>query len=372
MGIPFSDQAFLNEVSRNNEGVLDLFVKAGANLDAKNEKGQTALMIATEKGYESMHKRLLQLNGNILNHVDKSGNTALMIAARQGHENIVKSLVEKGADVNFTVPSQEGAASALQAAVDVSDFKEEHMRIIQYLVQHGADVKGRNKSGRFPLLFAADYGRTEAAKVLIEHGADVNATDIKGNFSLLTAACKGYPWFITLLAEKGADMKMALPDGYSPLMCAVKENHLDTINVLLEKHVNVNAKNANGLTALTDATRMGNVAIVKLFLERGADPASGYIPDSFIAFKGRSLAVKAKKKQLRDLLKPIAKTASQDGYKINADSKTAQVITLQAKGSWNKVLYEMARKNHLLLVVKEKEIYVFPYDPATIKGAALR
>jgi len=370
MGIPVSEQAFLNEVSKNNVAILDLFIKAGINIDAKNEKGQTALMIASEKGFESMHRKLIQLNAGVLNHIDKSGNTALMIAARQGHETIVKSLVERGADVNFMVPSQEGAATALQAAVDVSDFKEEHMRIIQYLVQHGADARGRNKSGRFPLLFAADHGRTEAAKVLIEHGADVNATDLKGNFSLFSAACKGYPWIITLLAEKGADMKMALPDGYTPLMCAVKENHIDTINVLLEKRVNVNAKTASVLTALTDATRMGNIAVVKLLLERGADPASGYIPDSFSSFKGRALTIKAKKKPLRDILKSIAKTASLDGYIINVDSKASQMITLQTKGPWNKVLQEIVKKNNHLLVVKDKEIVVLPYDPATAKRAA--
>jgi ankyrin repeat protein len=294
-----------------------------------------------------------------------------MMAARRGHESIVKSLVERGADVNFTVPTREGAASALQVVVDAPDFKEEHVRIIQYLLQHGADAKGRNKSGQFPLLFAADHGRTEAAKVLIEHGADVNAADLKGGFSLLSAACKGYPWFVTLLADKGADMKMALPDGYTPLMCAVQEGHLDTVNVLLERRVNVNAKTSNGLTALTDATRMGNIAIVKKFLERGADPVNGYIPDSFVAFKGRTLAIKAKKKPMRDLLKPIAKTASQDGYRINADSNMAQTITLQAKGSWNKILHEMAKKYHLLLVVKEKEVFVLTYDPAAIKRAAL-
>ena len=154
-------------------------------------------------------------------------------------------------------------------------------------------------------------------------------------------------------------------------MCAVREGHMDTVNVLLERRVNVNAKTTNGLTALTDATRQGNVTIVKLFLDRGADPAGGYIPDSFLAFQGKVLAIKAKKKQLRDILKPITKTASQDGFRINADSNIAQIITLQTKGPWNKVLHEMSKKNHLLLVVKEKKVFVLPYDPATIKRAAL-
>jgi hypothetical protein len=121
---------------------------------------------------------------------------------------------------------------------------------------------------------------------------------------------------------------------------------------------------------LADATRMGNVAIVKLFLDQGADPASGYLPDSFSSFKGRALTIKAKKKPLRDILKSIAKTASLDGYRINVDSKASQVITLQATGPWNKVLQEITKKYNHLLVVKDKEIAVLPYDPAAVKRAA--
>jgi ankyrin repeat protein len=369
--IPLSEQAFLAEVSKNNEEAVDLFIKAGINAAAKNEKGQTALIIASEKGYVNLLNKLVKLNAALLNHCDKSGNTALMTASSKGQENIVQSLVENGADVNYTVPSNEGAASALQAALDASNFKEEHMRIVKYLLQNGAHVKDRNKAGQFPLLFAADHGRTEVARLLIERGADVNDVDLKGSFALLSAACKGHSGFVTLLSEKGANMKMALVDGQTPLMCAVKEGHVDTVKALLERGVTVNAKTTSGFTALTDAARMGNVDAVKMLLAHGADPGHGYIPDSFMSLNGRAIAVKAKKNKISDVLGRIAKTASQDGYVINVDSKMEQRITLKAKASWNKVLHELATKNHLLLVVKDKEVFVLPYDPAAIKHEAI-
>lgn len=370
-GIQFSEQAFLAEVAKNNEEAVDLFIKAGINSEAKDEKGQTALMITSDNGYVNILTKLVTLNAAVLNHVDESGSTALMIASSQGRENIVNVLVENGADVNYTVPSHEGAASALQAALDASDFKEEHMSVIQYLLQHGADVKGRNAAGRFPLLFAADHGRTEAAKLLIEQGADVNDADLKGNFPLLSAACKGYPWFVTLLAEKGANMKMASPDGRTPLMCAAQEGHLDTVKALLEKGAPVNAKTASGATALADAARRGNVDVVKLLLKQGADPGHGYIPDAFVTLKGRVIAIKAKKNKLNDVLSRIAKTASQDGYAVSSDANMTQKITFMAKASWNQVLNELATKNHLLLVVKDKEVFVLPYDEAGIKHEAI-
>jgi ankyrin repeat protein len=370
-GVQLSEQAFLAEVSKNNEEAVDLFIRAGINTDAKSEKGQTALIIASEKGYVNLLNKLVKLNAALLNHCDKSGNTALMTASSKGQENIVKSLVENGADVNYTVPSNDGAATALQAALDTSDFKEEHMRIAKYLLQNGADVKGRNKAGQFPLLFAADHGRTEVAKVLIEHGAEVNDVDLKGSFSLLSAACKGHSGFVLLLADKGANMKMTLVDGQTPLMCAVQEGHADTVKALLERGVTVNAKTTSGFTALTDAARRGNVDVVKILLAHGADPRHGYIPDSFMSLNGRAIAVKAKKNKISDVLGRIAKTASQDGYVITVDPEMEQRITLKAKASWNKVLLELATKNHLLLVVKDKEVFVLPYDPAAVKHEAI-
>jgi ankyrin repeat protein len=285
-----------------------------------------------------------------------------MTAARQGQEHIVKALVESGADVNYMVSSNDGAASALQAALDTADFKEEHMRVIQYLLQKGADVKGRNKAGQFPLQFAVDHGHTEIAKVLIEHGADVNDTDLKGGFALMTAACNGHPRLVTLLAEQGASMKMALPDGRTPLMCAVKTRHAETVKTLLEKGAPVNAKTNSGVAALTEATRSGAVEVVKLLLAQGADPGNGYVPDSFLRLNGRTIALNAKKVTIGGMLERIAKTASQDGYTVKFGAFSKQKMTFTVKGSWNKVLHELSSKNHLLLVVKEREVFVVPYE----------
>jgi ankyrin repeat protein len=360
-GIPFTEQAFLAEVSKNNEEAVDLFVKAGINQNSVNDKGQTALIIASEKGLVNIIEELVKLRGSSLNQFDKSGNTALMMAIRRGHEQAARMLVEGGADVNFTVKSTDGAASALQAAVDIPDFNEKHLRILQYLLQKGADVKGRNSAGLFPLFFATDHGHTGAAKELIEHGADVNATDQNGNFPLLMAACNGYPWLVTLLIEKGANISMALPDGNTSLMCAARKGNIDIVKVLLEKGVNINTKNINGSTALTEATSTGNVDIAKLLLGRGADPSTSSLPVSFVTLPGKKIAIIAKKDKITDILKRISKTASQDGYAIRVDSIVDQKSTIATKASWNRVLIDFARKNHLLLVVKDKEIFVLPY-----------
>ena len=361
-GFPFTEQAFLVEISKNNEEAVELFLRAGINSDALNEKGQTACTIASEKGYANIVRKLVARNAAALNAADKSGNTALMSASREGQEDIVQLLLEQGAIVNVLVPDREGAATALQAVLDTVDFKERHMRIVLELLQHGADVDGKNSAGRTPLLFAANHGRTEAAKVLIKHGALVNETDREGFFPLMAAACGGHSRLVALLAEKGADMTMALPDGRTPLMCAAQGDHGDAVKTLLERGANVNAKAASGASALTEATRTGNVDIVKVLLAGGADPAGGCLPDSFTNLQGKTLALNAKKLKISDILGRIAKTAALDGYRVASAPREERIPAFIAKGPWNIVLQEFAVKNHQLLIVKEKDVFIVPYD----------
>jgi ankyrin repeat protein len=203
--------------------------------------------------------------------------------------------------------------------------------------------------------------------LLLEKGAEVNDKDLNGNFPLLAAACNGDPELVALLADRGAGMSMASPEGQTPLMCAARQGNLAAIKVLLAKGVPINAKTANGSTALIEAAGAGKQDAVKLLLEQGADPGGGSIPASFIAFNGRTITVKGKKNKTDDVVKNIAKAASQDGYTVTLGPTAKQTTTASVKGPWNKVLNDIAKKNHLLLVVKDKQVFVFPYDPAAIK-----
>ncbi len=369
-GLAVSSQAFLAEVSKNNEEAVELYIKAGIPLDAKNEKGQTALMIAAEKGHVGILGKLAARNAALLTHADAGGNTALMCAARQGQEQSIKALLEIGADVNYVVPAIEGAATPLQAVLDVPDFTATQRNVVTYVLRHGATVTGKNTAGRSPLWFAAEHGRTDVAALLIEKGAEVNDTDRQGAFPLLAAACSGAGDLVTLLADKGADMKMALPDGQTPLMCAAREGHSEAVRMLLERGAVVNARAKDGSTALTAAARTGNVAMVKLLLEKGADPSSGYLPDAFLSLSGKTLTISAKRSKLSDVLGRIAKTASLDDYTVTLASKGEQKINLRIQGAWNMVLAEVATKNNLSLVIKDKTVFVLPYDPAAIKREA--
>lgn len=359
-GIAFTGPAYIEAAGNNNLAALDLFIKAGMAPDGVNEKGQTALIVAAEKGHAGAIGMLARRDPSLLNRADKSGRTALMTAARHGHASAVQALLANGADVNYVVPANPGAATALQAALDAADFKEQHLAMVKFLLEQGADVKAGNGAGQSPLMFVADRGRLEAAALLLEKGADVNAVDLKGGFPLLLAACKGNAALAALLADKGANMKAALPDGQTPLMCAVQMGSADTVKTLLEKGADPNAKSSAGVAALHDATRMGHVEIAGLLLARGADPRGGYLPDSFKALKGKTVALAVKKGKMNAVLGKLVKPAAQDGYTLHAGGTRVPAVTLKTRAPWNKVLQELAVKSRLLIMVKERDVFLLP------------
>jgi len=78
------------------EGQLDivkLLIKAGADINAKNEYGDTPLIVASRYNQMDIVKLLIKAGADI-NIKNKGGNTALMIAFRYGYEDIVDLLLK--------------------------------------------------------------------------------------------------------------------------------------------------------------------------------------------------------------------------------------------------------------------------------------
>ena len=80
--------------TRNIEGLL----AAGAEVDAKDEKGVTALMYASAEGYAQSVEALLDAGADVDAQAN-DGLTALMVVAR-GNTEIARALLDAGADVD--------------------------------------------------------------------------------------------------------------------------------------------------------------------------------------------------------------------------------------------------------------------------------
>jgi ankyrin repeat protein len=119
--------------------VKDLIAK-GANVNAKDETGKTALLwVAPARDNPEMVK-LLIAKGADVNATDNEGVTALMIAASQSNPGILAELIEAGAEINA---QNNSGGTALMAAAFRANLDE-----IKILLAKDADVKLKDKKGR--------------------------------------------------------------------------------------------------------------------------------------------------------------------------------------------------------------------------------
>jgi uncharacterized protein len=147
---------------------------------------------AADAGNVSEVNRLLE-QGVEVNAQDNDGATALMLASQNGHLNVVKALLEKGADVN--AKANEGE-TALMVACDRG-----HMEVVKALLDKNADVNVKANGGTTALMVASTHGHLDMVKALLESGAEVNAKTGDGRSALNAAEDGGYQEIVKLLEE---------------------------------------------------------------------------------------------------------------------------------------------------------------------------
>ncbi len=145
-------------------GDIDIIRKAiakKANINAKDEFGRTALIIAVLQDNEPIVKLLLD-NGANPNLYNDSNDTALLVAARKCYVYIAKSLLDHGANPDL---QDESGFTALMWAVRVN-FKAIMIQkfLVKLLLDKGADLDIKNKFNQTAL----DIAKEEKNKDITE------------------------------------------------------------------------------------------------------------------------------------------------------------------------------------------------------------
>ncbi len=210
-------------------------------------------------------------SGASANARDDKGNTPLMLAAVYGDTACVKILLERGASVNVT--NADGATPLMRAAYDYDK--------VRLLVERGAEANGRSALGNTALMLAArPMNSHRAVKLLLEHGADAKATNNWGATTLMSAAAGGDVESVRLLIQHGADvnaMPVATQEAFvfngarSPLMWAAYRGDLPMIKALVAAGADINAEGMIG-TPLEQAAWHNCTDTCQFLLEHGAKP----------------------------------------------------------------------------------------------------
>jgi ankyrin repeat protein len=161
--------------------------------------------------------------------------------------------------------------------------------VVDALLDAGASVDSRDLSGKTPLLTvcgvkASNYtvGHLKIVDKLLECGADHLAADAKGHTALGRAAAAGHANIVLLLLKAGCPSDDPDDDGMTPLMHAAKGKHVKIVELLLKadklaqyrKHPKAttnNTQTSTGKTALMFAAASKRVEMVTLLLINGAD-----------------------------------------------------------------------------------------------------
>jgi len=145
------------------------------------------------------------------------------------------------------------------------------VEVVQYLVEHGADVNASEDDGATAVYIASQNGHLEVVRYLVEHGADVNASEDDGITTLLIASQEGHLEVVQYLVEHGADVNASADNGCTPVMIASLKGHLEAVQYLVEHGAEVNASMDNGWTPVMKASRNAHLDIVRYLVEHGAD-----------------------------------------------------------------------------------------------------
>ena len=214
-----------------NDNTMIQLIQHGADINAKDEYGYTLLMLAArDKHYKPNMNTIPRLiahgaNVNANNYITGNGFTALMEATQIGNIAAFDQLIA-GKDAIIDRRDQQGNTCLMIAcAHDITKYSREICTIIvDKLIAANADVNGRNKNGRTPLMFAATHGNYYLMEKLILSKANINETDNKG-FTPLMLAClenryKYQVQTVEMLIKCNADIKVINKDGKNAMFYA--------------------------------------------------------------------------------------------------------------------------------------------------------
>lgn len=190
LGYDFTPNGLLKSVEDGNQDAVQVFLSCGVDLEVRDERNWTPLMISSFNGNEEFALLLIKCGAKITAH-DKNGYTPLHWAAFNGFANVVKALLEKEADPN--VLSDFGWTALMQAAT------RGHLLACAYLIAQGADVNSATLDGWTALHKAANNGHTQIVKLLLDKGANRYAQYQDGNTPIDLAAKAGHNEIVDLL-----------------------------------------------------------------------------------------------------------------------------------------------------------------------------
>lgn len=259
---------------------LRVLIEAGADVNARDDRGWTPLMHATWSMWRHQHG-----------------------ATRESEDTLerMRTLLDAGADIHARANKSE---TALMTAAGCPGFASlPNGAMCTFLIDHGARIEDSDAAGLTPLMYAA-RGNQHHIPVLLAAGADIDATDHEGKTALMHAnsnvrnadqsttellkghpslefadqngltalahAVRCHPWAAEKIIDAGGRIE---PLGWTPLHEAAFRRDTRRGNELLRMGVDRNARDRWGWTPLMWAVRFSDSdrEMIPMLISAGAD-----------------------------------------------------------------------------------------------------
>lgn len=220
--------AFTIAIKQENIALIDLLIALGGNINCFDSKyKRNLLMIACKCGNINVIKNVFEKGVFDVKAIDHLGNTAFLysLTSRKNTIEIMRFLIEKGSDplvttktrnmtalhlacreylgevaeflltdesccAKFDLKNIQAAGDGLiQSAMNLSS--DNVMRILDLLIQKGADINERNTANQTAIDYASDC-TNEVLSFLLSHGADVNSVNYYGYNCLQNVVVRRY------------------------------------------------------------------------------------------------------------------------------------------------------------------------------------
>jgi uncharacterized protein len=201
----------------------------GGPLQAQQaNENERDMIAAAERGELLVVKKLLA-SGARINARDQRGRTALLAATHRNRVETARFLIQEGADVN--------AKDFIQDSPYLYAAAEGRIEILKMTLAAGADLKDTNRYRGTGLIPAAHHGHVEAVKLLLATAIDKDHVNNLGWTALLEAVILGdggatHTEIVRLLVEAGASVNIADRDGVTPLAHAKKSGYSGMVRIL--------------------------------------------------------------------------------------------------------------------------------------------
>jgi ankyrin repeat protein len=318
----YSDRTkqFLEAAEKGRISLMLDFLKHGADVNDKDNDGETALHKAVAGGHRSAVVALLT-HGADMGEKDSKGRTPLMVAAENGHAEIVQILISPDNVKELAGEALKSVGAEALKGVGLPDFTNR----LGKLVESSIDLA--DQTGQTPFVKAAAKGHLDVVKVLVNR-ADPNRRDRQSKSALMLAAAAGDAPMVEYLANLAQltteQIEVADKEGKSALDLANAGEHKDVVLILRQRTLvkaaaegrlplvrsifeGKDSPESRAAEAVKLAAANGQTAVVRYFMERYKDkpleerqrlvglPVNGYDATAlaFASLRGHKQTVEA-------------------------------------------------------------------------------